>query len=363
MKVYIHSRREMDIVELRSAFKAGRIGDPGPYGLDNAEAKGLAVTYSRDRPVTKLSIYLFKKLGFDFLHFLDNRKRIFEADVVWTMLEWEWMSVALAQRLKIVPKVPIVANSVWLAENWRKIGRKKRLFYRWLMMPHMELTVHSEGALSYLGRVLPGTPFRLSKFGISNNAFPLVSPILRNTADRPIRIYAIGNDSTRDWQIMLDAFGNHPRFHVTIVCKWFNVSLAEQYGNLDVPAADTVGAQRAMYDLADVVVVPMKDNTFSGITVLLEAAARGKPIVASATGGIETYFGEDEIALVPPGDALSLRNSILTTSDEQRLALAKAAQARFINDGYTAEAMVDRYIESSERLFKKKRSFGRNNNR
>lgn len=350
MRVYIHSRRGLDIAQLREAHEAGTIGDPAPYGLDSAERRGLAVTYSSDRPVTKLSQYWFDKLGFDFLHALDNRSSIRRADVIWTVLEWEWMSIALAQRLKLLPKIPIVANSVWLADSWPKLTDKKRRFFRWLMMPHMELTVHSAGALAYFAKVLPDVTFRLSRFGISTNAFPVIEPRLTHTNGRPIKVYAIGHDSTRDWQTMLMAFGNDSRFHVTIVCKWLHDYYTKDYWNLEIPRISSINDQRDMYDKADIVIVPMSTNRFSGITVLLEAAARGKPVIASATGGVDTYLGPGEVLLVPPGEPEALRDAVLSFNDHERFALAKAAQERFVKDGYSADGMVARYVESSNRL-------------
>ena len=57
----------------------------------------------------------------------------------------------------------------------------------------------------------------------------------------------------------------------------------------------------ACYHWADIVAVPMRQNIYSGITVALEAAAMGTPVVSSRTGGVPTYFGEDEVFYSPAG--------------------------------------------------------------
>ncbi len=64
-------------------------------------------------------------------------------------------------------------------------------------------------------------------------------------------------------------------------------------------------------------------------TALLEAAAAGLPIVASAVGGIAELFEHERNALlVPPGDAVALRDSIARLESDRALRrrLARAAQ-------------------------------------
>lgn len=108
--------------------------------------------------------------------------------------------------------------------------------------------------------------------------------------------------------------------------------------------------QRALYEWADIVIMPMRENFYSGITVMCEAAAMGKPIVATKTGGEPTYLDEDEVIYVPIGDALAMKNAVLNASSDRLLAIAEAAQARFVRDDYSAKGMVERYVAISETL-------------
>lgn len=103
---------------------------------------------------------------------------------------------------------------------------------------------------------------------------------------------------------------------------------------------------QALYRWADIVVVPMRENRFSGITVALEATANGKPVVASRTGGVPTYFGEDAVRYVPPGDPAALRDALaMPAGDAYRYAVA--AQAMFCENDYSLVGLMRRYATLS----------------
>jgi len=95
----------------------------------------------------------------------------------------------------------------------------------------------------------------------------------------------------------------------------------------------------------DLVVHPA---TMEGLGVaLLQAAAAGVPVVASAVGGIpEAVVDGLTGRLVPPRDAVALRGAIieLLADKEQRRALGRAARARVMAE-FDVAAMVERHIE------------------
>lgn len=350
VRVFVLSRRGQGADQVRRGFEQDGESEPASYGFNLAEKTGWSIAYSQDKPATRWSDAFFKKFEFDFGHALDNLRAIRRADIIWTMLEWEWLAVALLQRLKLAPRRQVIANSVWLADKWKGHSPRKRAFLRWLLLPHFDMTLHSKRGLAYLRSALPDVSWRVSPFGISTKGFPITPPSLDRPSDRPIRVYSIGNDGTRDWSTMLEAFGNDPRFEVTIVCRWLDARTLERYANLRSPSNMTVSRQRDEYLKADVVVVPMVENDYSGITVAMEAVAMGKPVVSTATGGVDTYFDENEVLFVPPGDPMALRDAVLTTSDADFLARAQRAQSRFVQAGYDAESMIDRYIAATTAL-------------
>jgi glycosyltransferase involved in cell wall biosynthesis len=68
-------------------------------------------------------------------------------------------------------------------------------------------------------------------------------------------------------------------------------------------------AVAALWDTLDVLVLPSLWWENSPLTVL-EALAAGVPVVASRTGGVPEVIPEGAGVLVPPGDALALREAL-----------------------------------------------------
>ena len=286
--------------------------------------------------------------GFDILHALHNRRALSKADVVWTMLEGEWLSVSALQVMGLVRRRPLIANSVWLVDRWLEYGRKYRLINHALMTRHAILTLHSSAALARTRALIPDRTFVVNPFGVSTRNFPLSAPVIARRSGGPIRVYSIGNDSTRDWDTMLEAFGDDDRFEVTIVGPALTDDKAARYANLTAPRNPTASEQRRLYEAADVVVMPMVENSFSGCTVVCEAVAMGKPVISSRTGGVGTYFGENEVIFVPPGDPAAGRAAVLDRSLQELEGYALRAQARFRTPGYSALDLCRRYLRLSE---------------
>ncbi len=84
----------------------------------------------------------------------------------------------------------------------------------------------------------------------------------------------------------------------------------------------------ALLAAADVVVVPSRWEARA--LIVQEAMRLGRPVVATAVGGIPDLTGEDGALLVPPGDPGQLAAAVLAVLDDERLAarLGTAALAR-----------------------------------
>jgi len=100
----------------------------------------------------------------------------------------------------------------------------------------------------------------------------------------------------------------------------------------------------------DVCVFPVAEQGTP--TSLLEAAALGKPIVASAVHGIADLFEDRrEISLVPPGEASVLAEAILGVLADPRRAAAMGDRARLrVIDQYSSTSAVERHLEVYRRL-------------
>lgn len=90
-------------------------------------------------------------------------------------------------------------------------------------------------------------------------------------------------------------------------------------------------------------------------TALLEAAALGRPIVASSVEGVSELFEDGrEIRLVPPGDAKALAVAIadLVADREAAIAMGERARQRTL-DEYSSVASIERHLALYRRFMKR----------
>ena len=342
-----------DVTEYERRWREGLEPDATPYGFHYAREFGVDVVFSRHSPSARSIPRRIgnKVLGIDVPHAIANRKAIAGADVVWTMLERDTMAAALLMKTGMVTHRPIVGSVVWLANIWDTLSAPYQLFYRTLMKQATLLLVHAEPCVAKMQAIVPETPVELLHFGISDTTFAHhEDKATAASGDHVIRIVAAGNDKTRDWQTLIEAFGSHPRFHLTIVCPWLDPALVAPHANIATPSLDGTAELATYYRAADIVAVPMVENLFSGITVALEAAAMGTTILSTRTGGVPTYFGESEAIFVPARDPVAMREKVLATSAAERAQIATRARQRFLSEDYTSRGMIRRYTEKTSRI-------------
>lgn len=347
----------LDAERYRGAFERGEVPDQSPYGFHLAEERGWRLIYSADRPEGRLRT-LFRQslrrlLGFDPIHAWDNRDRLRQADVVWTMTEWEWLAIRCLGFLLPGTRRPVIGNSVWLFNEWESKGPLRRWLLRRLAVGRGVLTVHSDRYLPVAQAVMPGIRVERMYFGVMVERADAAEPAMRPRGDdTPRRILAMGTDWTRDWATFLHAFGNDERFEIDLVCAQVGPEQRGRYANLlprETAQALSRAEMRKLYAWSDLVVVSMVENRFSGITSAIDGCGHGKPVISTRTGGVPTYFNESEVIYVPIGDAAALRDAALLPS-ERLLDVARAGQARFQCNDYSSRGMMERYIALSEEV-------------
>ena len=271
--------------------------------------------------------------------------------MIWTLTEGEAFATAFLFSLGIIPCRPIVANNVWLLHYWKRTRFHKRAVCRYLSRYITVLTVHSKECLPVAKLVFPETRTQLVYFGINTGLFKLTAPSsIPTVGNGPVRIFSAGTDRTRDFDTLLAAFGNDDRFRLTIICGRLSEDQIKRYRNVALVRPSGMAEFLRCYEEADIVAVPMKENIFSGITVALEAVAMGKPVLSSRTGGVPTYFDEDDVYYVPVGDAAAMREVVVSTDHESRRLRAESAQSRFIERDYSSRALIRRYAELTRDL-------------
>lgn len=354
VRVYVH-------LSYGQAAYAWKGPDRVPYGYHHAEALGCKLTYSEDRRESAIMRLirraLRKLLGADVIHAYRNRRRIVESDIVWTHTEYE--SLALLALLRFLPKrrrPRVIAQSVHLFDIWPKLSGLKKSIYRKLLRNADALTVHSEENLRVCRKIFPSSDCRLVKFGVSIDDFPMTAP--RFLPDlRNLKIASLGNDMHRDWETLVNAFGNRDDITIQIAIPPAKLGkLAHLFAdctNFTVTSPASLGDILELYSWADVVVVPLAENLhLSGITVILEAIMRGKPVVAGKTGGLQNYFPEGEIFYYKCGDTESLCETLRAciSGAETTRASVVAAQRRIVRDELTSFGFAKRHVQLSREL-------------
>ena len=352
----VHLAYGFDAQTWQQAWKAGtKIGlnEEFPYGYHHAAAFGARVNYSTDHAENAPQKYLRYALrlfcGFDLVHAWRNRQNILAADVVWTHTESQSLAVLCVMRLlKAAKKPKIIAQSVWLYDEWPRLNGLKKAFYRKLLRSADILAVLSPLNRDTAAKLFPTQRVEFIKFGVKADFAPLPKS---SPAGRPVRVLSLGNDRHRDWDTLIEATRNQPDIEVKLATS--RLKPLSDTSNISVVRTHTNDELFALFDWADLVVVALKPNLHaSGITVVEEAVILGLPVICSRAGGLDAYFGPEEVFYVAGQDSAQLREAIqlLARDDTRRQALIRNARKRLNDDELTSTGYARRHVEFSRQL-------------
>jgi glycosyltransferase involved in cell wall biosynthesis len=149
-------------------------------------------------------------------------------------------------------------------------------------------------------------------------------------------VVAVGQDSNRDYELLVRAPGRHP----TRIVTRRKLNLPPDATHVSTSSGDYFTAEsmtdanlRRLYNGACAVVVPLKDvHQPSGYSVTLQAMSCGKPVILSKIKGLwnrDLLIDGENCLLVPPGDAESLSLAIarVRSDADLRARLGRAARA------------------------------------
>ena len=348
-RAFVHLGYGFGAEQYREKYRKGLVPDLTPYGIHHAESMGWDVQYSVDYPENNVLRFVRRALnsvlGFDGIHAWRNRKALAQADIVWTMEERQGLAVLCLGFVLRMP--PAILQIVWLFDQWKGFGALRRAYLHRLLQRASRITVHSSRYLDYVKQLDLRVEPVLLPFGISSDSFASAT---LHPAHTPIHVLAMGSDATRDWKTFLDAFAGDPRFSVVAISPHLSAESLADTANVTVPVKPSMKEFRDFYTWADVVVIPMVPNLYSGITVALEAARCGVPVVSSRTGGVPTYLNDGEAIYVDPLDAAALREAVLHLDEERRAEVTQRALSRFQTEDYTTRGLAARYIHLSEQI-------------
>jgi glycosyltransferase involved in cell wall biosynthesis len=352
VNVHVHLYYGVDPGQYRKDENVGCL-----YGYHYAESESMALSYSRDHPegrvLRTIRRGLKALLGCDLVHTFRNRAALLEADVIWTHTEREYLSAALLLMFKRGPDKPLLlAQSVWLLDIWASLSLLKRvIFKRLLNRANLLTTLTTDNAA--LVKKFWNREATVVLYGISTDDFPLQS-IVDWQPHEPLRVAAIGNDRDRDWQTFMAAFENDKRFSARLATQR-KVSRPSEAANIVVAPVSGLAEQRALYEWADVIVVPLHPNHHaSGITVLLEAVMAGKAVVATGIGGLSDYFSDDGVSYVPVHDPRSLRETVaaLGADPEGTTQRIRRAQQELVSKDLTTRGFARQHVMLTHQMLR-----------
>jgi glycosyltransferase involved in cell wall biosynthesis len=312
------------------------------YGLDELAADGFSVAHNLvpssaagvgARAAAAVLDRLVRVAGGysgDFATVIASQRQLNEADVVFSTVDTVGIPLALLARRGLV-RPPIVYAAIGLPERLAQLRtrRAERMFAEAYRRLHTIVAYGAgevEALREWLGDRGPSIVF--VPFGVDTGYF---AP--RAGVEATTDVVSVGADPRRDYELLIALARAHPEWS-------FRLIVTEDAARALAPVADNVEVEVDVpFDLvrdhladARAVVLPVRDNSYSGATtVLLQAMAMGRPVVVTRTAAIATGYGlEDGVncRLVAPGslDALEAAASAVLSDDAHAAALGSAAR-------------------------------------
>ncbi|WP_168582235.1 glycosyltransferase family 4 protein [Gephyromycinifex aptenodytis] len=343
MKVYVELPQSLDVAEWRRRNARGLAPDATPYGLHRLADLQTTVVFRRSWPgqfTQPLRVLKSRSHGYEVLPALVSRLSPLRrsADVVLTMDERTGLPAAL-----LGGGPPVVTGVAWLTstrEAWpgasaltkRALARVAGVFTE---CPAMVNTLVEEMGV-------PREKVYFVRFGVDEKFF---SPRPWSEAI-PGRVFSVGDDRFRDHDTLVAAMVDLQSAlpHATLeLATTLPVQVPQGLGIVHRRRMDE--AVRGCYSRASVVAVALHPTRVgSGLSVMTEAMASGRPVVASANPGLNAYVEHGVTGLlVPPGDTRAFRDAVasLLEDPDRARAMGQAGQRRVHEQFTSADFAAD----------------------
>lgn len=179
-------------------------------------------------------------------------------------------------------------------------------------------------------------------FGIDTNFYSFRPP------ESDDLIFSVGGDRDRDPETLFKALAAviHQRPNTRAVVQ--TTSSLKPPAGVSVVRRFSHAELREMYAKATIVAVATRPNIHvSGMTVSLEAAATGRPVVITETPGMTDYVRDNSTGLLTPvGDADAMATAIVALLDQPSRALEMGRRARVhASENHNSSVMASRLSE------------------
>jgi glycosyltransferase involved in cell wall biosynthesis len=266
----------------------------------------------------------------DFARVLASLGELNRSDVVYSTVDTVGIPLTLLARLGRV-RPPVLYAAIGLPERLEQLRgpAAPRLFAGAFRRLHTVLAYgwgEVDELRAWLGPDGPRVEF--VAFGVDTEHFRPESSVQPDDD-----VVSVGADPRRDYALLAALARRLPERSFRIVASSENsraLSALPANVRLEVDAPFT--RVRECLLGARIVVLPVRDNTYSGATTtLLQAMACGKPTVVTRTAAIaQGYHLDDGVncRLVPPGDLAALEHAVVGALDDRWLAAGLGLRAR-----------------------------------
>ncbi|UWX79532.1 glycosyltransferase family 4 protein [Arthrobacter jinronghuae] len=250
-----------------------------------------------------------------------------------------WDEYSAVKMVAQYPAKAMFSGVIWATDTWLSKEQSLRSIATMHVLPLLAgLWCLSRPQVDATRRITKGrVPIDFLPFGIDHEFF--------SYAEQPerARILSLGVDRDRDPETLFAALELvrqvNPKVEIMIQTDHKGALPAGVTRFERVPHA----ALRDLYRTASVVLVPTRPNMHaSGMTVALEAAATGRPVVACSTPGMEDYVVHGETGLlVRPQDPEAMARATLEILSDKECAREFGIRAReHVEREHTTELMA-----------------------
>lgn len=322
----------------------GEVPDRSPYGLHKLAESGIDVEFgSTDLariPARLAASVRYRTGGLEVVEAFAQRKhrQLTEADVVLSYDERTGIPASLDLGRSSAPTVTGIG---WLTDRAGTARMQALLAAR--ALPRAA-AVWSQNApiLPIVGREwgVPQSRLAFVPLGIDTDFYVVQPPPeVRNV------VVSAGEDRYRDHSLLVAAVALVREAHTDTTLELATglpAHFPSDFGVLHTGRLD--GRMRDLYRRSSVVAVALHPTvTGSGLTVVLEAMASGRPIIVTDNPGVSDYVEHGETGvLVPPGDVDAFAGAIkdLLADDDRRIAMGHAASRR-VRERFTSGIMAE----------------------
>lgn len=343
MQVWVELPDVLDVDAHAIENARDTIPDRTPYGLHHLADRGDVQVEFR-RPLHGRAATVARKVrnhldSHDVVHgVLSARVRARrDADVVLCMDERTSVPAAL-----LPGGPPVVSNLIWIARP-ETYGRARREITRRALHRMGGIFAQAHSLVDELQEAWDLDPDRVHfvRLGVDPDFFGA-----QPWTEGSLTVSSVGDDPYRDHPTLIEAVrllraeGTDARLELGTTLP--EVEMPEEMGVLHRRRME--GAVRGMYRRSGVVALAAQpSNRGTGSTVVLEAAASARPVVATRNPAMEDLVGTDGTRglLVPPGDPQAFAEALATLLTDPGRARAMGAAARaWLEENHTTAHMA-----------------------